>query len=116
MPKERMRIGNQTAKSARPLSRPFDFALEHGFDAFEWFSDGGNSGWNEQQLGEAERRRLRQTALDHDLIFSVHAPIAATPFTPDGLAEILRSIDFGGAVGAGVINLHLGTERRAGAC
>ena len=33
-----VRIGNQTAHSA-PLFTPFDFAVQHGFDAFEWFPD-----------------------------------------------------------------------------
>jgi sugar phosphate isomerase/epimerase len=113
MVKARIRIGNQTAKSARPLLLPYEFALANGFDAFEWYSDGGAHGWSEQQFGDAERRRLRQTSLDRDLLFSVHAPIAATPFTPDGQAAILRSMDFGGAVGAKVVNIHLVTERGA---
>ncbi len=108
----RIRIGNQTAQSARPLLRPYEFALEKGFDAFEWFSD-GQTGWNEPQMGDAERRRLRQTSLDRDLAFTVHAPVAATPFTAGGLTDILRSIDFGGAVGARIVNFHLTAERGA---
>ena len=107
------RIGNQTAKTAQPLLRPYEFALEKGFDAFEWVSDGRNHGWHELQMGNADRRRLRQTSLDRNLTFSVHAPYTASPFTADGLAEILESIEFGGAVGATVVNVHLLAERGA---
>ena len=109
----RIRIGNQTAYGAQPLLRPYEYALAHDFDAFEWFSDANRFGWHESQMDDADCRRLRQTSLDRDLLFSVHAPIAATPFTPDGLVELYRSIDFAGAIGARIVNIHLLPERGA---
>ena len=34
-----IRIGNQTAYMARPLTLPFEYAVSKKFDAFEWFPD-----------------------------------------------------------------------------
>jgi sugar phosphate isomerase/epimerase len=107
----RLRIGNQTSKHARPITAPFDFALQAGFDAFEWFSDGGREGWCEELADADERRRLRNLGRDRDLLYSVHAPYAAAPFDAEGAAAIARSIDFAAAVGAGVVNVHLFAER-----
>ena len=39
-------IGNQTNCHV-PARLPYEFALRHGFDAFEWFSDKGRAGWCE---------------------------------------------------------------------
>jgi sugar phosphate isomerase/epimerase len=107
----RIRIGNQTSIHAAAPLAPYEFALRAGFDAFEWFSDKGRQGWSEDDMDAAARRRLREAASTHNLLFSVHAPYAATPFTPDGVAAIWKSLDFAGDVGAGVVNIHLVTER-----
>ena len=105
-----VRIGNQTSIHApRPLL-PYEFALRHGFGAFEWLSDKGRRGWAEDDVDPAARRRLRDEAAGR-VRFSVHAPCAAAPFTPDGAAAIGRSLDFAGDVGAAVVNVHLFTER-----
>jgi sugar phosphate isomerase/epimerase len=100
------RIGNQTSKEV-PSSLPYEFALRHGFDAFEWFSDKGQAGWSEDDMDAAARRRLRQAAEYAGLLFSVHAPYWADPVTPEGASAIRKSVAFGGDVGAGVVNLHL---------
>jgi sugar phosphate isomerase/epimerase len=106
MQRSLIRIGNQTSAHA-PANLPFDFALRHGFTAFEWFSDQGPAGWCEADSSKRTRLRLRQTALDHNIAFSVHAPFLANPVTTAGAAAIRRSIDFAGDVGAGVVNFHL---------
>jgi sugar phosphate isomerase/epimerase len=106
MPQPKIRIGNQTTCHV-PARRTLDFALRHGFDAFEWFSDGGPEGWCEDDVSAAERARLLRTAQTHGLRFSVHAPCAADPTTDAGAEAIHRSIRFGGEVGAAVVNLHL---------
>jgi sugar phosphate isomerase/epimerase len=112
MDQTRIRIGNQTSCNA-PFRLPYDFAVRHRFDAFEWFSDKGRFGWCEQDADTAARRQLRQAALDHDLLFSVHAPVAADPVLGEGAAAIRRSIDFGGEVGARIVNIHLFPEHGA---
>jgi sugar phosphate isomerase/epimerase len=104
-----IRIGNQTSCHAR-AELPFEFALRHGFDAFEWFSDKGQGGWGEDDVSAAERERLRRTSQERGILFSVHAPHAADPTTRAGTAAIRRSIRFAGDVGAGVVNLHLFPE------
>src|SRR5437764_1829911 len=101
-----IRIGNQTSKEV-PYREPFEFALRHGFDAFEWFSDRGRGGWSESDMDAAARRHLRRTVEEHGMLCSVHAPYAADPVSQDGERAILRSIAFAGDISAGVVNLHL---------
>jgi sugar phosphate isomerase/epimerase len=105
-----IRIGNQTNKDVS-YREPFGFALNAGFDAFEWFSDRGRNGWSEFDMDAAARRQLRRTIEEHGLVCSVHAPFAADPVTPDGESAILRSIAFAGDVGAGVVNVHFFPEQ-----
>src|SRR5262245_6013416 len=107
-----IRIGNQTNCHVPP-DLTFRFAVEHGFDAFEWFSDPGRHGWAEAAVTPDQRADLRRISQEHGILFSVHAPFAADPASADGRAAILRSIDFGGDVGAGVVNLHLFPEHPA---
>jgi sugar phosphate isomerase/epimerase len=45
--------------------------------------------------------------------FSIHAPHAADPTTPDGADAIRRSIRFGGEIRARVVNLHFFPEHHA---
>ena len=105
-----IRIGNQTNCDV-PASLPYQFALRHGFDAFEWFSDKHKSGWGEDDFTAAQRAELQRTGRASGLLFSVHVPVDADPTTPSGAEAIRRSIQFGGDVGAGVINVHLFPER-----
>ncbi len=107
-----IRIGNQTCGHV-PANLPFEFALEHGFAAFEWFSDRGYAGWCEADSDARTRFRLRQTAIDHDIAFSVHAPFTADPVTATGAVAIRRSIDFAADVGARIVNFHLSCETPA---
>lgn len=107
-----VRIGNQT--SCHVAARvPYEFARRHGFDAFEWFSDRGRAGWCEAETSDAEKDELRGVAEAGAVRFSVHAPFAADPTTPDGSAALRRSIAFGGEIGAKVVNLHFFPEHHA---
>src|SRR5919201_2894362 len=97
--KPRIRIGNQTAISATCLE-PFEFALCHGFDAFEWFvdkkvnPDGTVAGWDESDMDAAMRAWIRDTGKVYDTRFTVHAPWQANPLRPGGVELLLRSVDF----------------------
>jgi sugar phosphate isomerase/epimerase len=110
---ERIRIGNQTAISCADPLEPFQFALRHGFDAFEWFADkkeradGSVSGWDEADMDAATRARLRALGAAHDVYFTVHAPWQANPLHAAGIPLLLRSIDFAQDIGAELVNLHL---------
>jgi sugar phosphate isomerase/epimerase len=108
----RIRIGNQTSCQV-PSRLPYEFALRHGFDAFEWFSDQGRYGWCEADMDAVQRRVLRGEAAGHGMLLSVHAPFAANPMGREGAAAIRRSIDFAGDVAAGVVNVHLFADRGA---
>ena len=112
MPPTSIRIGSQTSCHA-PARLPYEFAVARGFDAFEWLSDKGLSGWCEDDMPQAERAELRRAAQQRGILFSVHAPVAADPTIPSGAEAIRQSIRFGGDVGAGVVNVHLFPEHDA---
>jgi len=107
-----IRIGNQTNCHV-PARLPYDFAVGHGFDAFEWFSDKGRAGWCEDDTPDTERAELLQASKVNGILFSVHAPVAADPTTTSGAEAIRKSIRFGGDVGADVVNIHLFSEHGA---
>ena len=105
----RIRIGNQTAISAGRAERPFAFAVEKGFDAFEWFPDRNEmgAGWTEDDLDREQRVSIRKTARDRDIRLSVHAPWWANPLNPEAMCVLDKSIDFAQDLGASLFNLHL---------
>src|SRR5262245_50185929 len=108
-----IRIGNQTAKHTAARV-PYEFARRHNFDAFEWFSDrGASGGWCEADTSESEKAELRRVAERGEVWFSIHAPHMADPTTRVGAEAILRSIRFGGEIGARVVNLHFFPEHHA---
>ncbi|MBU1108756.1 MAG: sugar phosphate isomerase/epimerase [Candidatus Riflebacteria bacterium] len=107
-----IRVGNQT--SCNVAARlPFEFAINNAFDAFEWFSDPGSSGWDEDSFSAFERAELRCKGQEHGILFSVHAPWVADPTTHAGIEAIMRSIHFAEDVGAGLVNFHLFPEHEA---
>jgi sugar phosphate isomerase/epimerase len=109
----RIRIGNQTAISCADPLEPFLFAVENGFDAFEWFADkkehadGTIAGWDESDMAADTRLWIRDTGAAHDVLFTVHAPWQANPLDTDGIPLLIRSIDFARDIGAELVNLHL---------
>lgn len=109
----RIRIGNQTAFSATTPLEPFEFALAHGFDAFEWFvdkkvyEDGSVSGWDSGDMDDPMRDEIRQLGEARDIRYSVHAPWQANPLWPDGNNLLLESLEFARSIGADIVNLHL---------
>jgi sugar phosphate isomerase/epimerase len=111
MTSPRVHIGNQTSIHASHPLLPYQFAVQHGLDAFEWFSDKGRQGWCEDDMTAEARALLRQAAAEKGLRFSVHAPYKDAPWTADGMAALRRSLAFAADIGAAVVNLHLFTER-----
>lgn len=113
----RIRIGNQTAFSAAEPMAPFEFALDQGFDAFEWFSDkkkyddGTWSGWGFDDMGQPERACIARTGEEQDVLYTVHAPWQANPLQAQGPELLLESVDFAQDIGADLVNLHLYTEQ-----
>ncbi|WP_420266368.1 sugar phosphate isomerase/epimerase family protein [Candidatus Magnetominusculus dajiuhuensis] len=110
--KRNVRIGNQTAFTAQPYELPFDFALNNGFDAFEWFSDkkSWGQGWDIGDATTQDRRRIREESLKRGLALSVHCPAHADPLS-DGFSDVFfKHVEFACDVGASNINIHLFTE------
>jgi sugar phosphate isomerase/epimerase len=105
----RVRIGNQTAFSALSVGLPFEFAVEHGFDAFEWFPGHNESGvgWVEADLSREQWTIIRDTALAHDISLSVHAPWWANPLNPQALEVLFESVELAQDLGASLFNIHL---------
>ncbi len=108
-----VRIGNQTARSA-PLFAPFDFAIQHGFDAFEWFPDHPPDGPERvaSYLSAAQRQEVRSRARDAGIRLSVQAPIPADPMRPGGDHELEDSLRLAVDLGAAVLNIHFTEPRR----
>ncbi|MCG6553722.1 MAG: sugar phosphate isomerase/epimerase [Candidatus Magnetominusculus sp. LBB02] len=109
---ENVKIGNQTAFPAEPSELPFQFAIDNGFDAFEWFSDRKpwGQGWHIDDAGKEDRLRIRQQAHRHGIALSVHCPAEANPLS-DGFQDLFnRHVEFACDVGASNINTHLFTE------
>ncbi|MGB8294642.1 MAG: sugar phosphate isomerase/epimerase family protein [Polyangia bacterium] len=104
----RIHIGNQTAFFAAPL-QPFAFAVEQGFDAFEFFPEGSTDGpsWSTADVRPEMRDFIREQAKRFDIRLSVHASLTADPRTPAGLRVLARDVAFAREIGAHVINLHL---------
>ena len=107
-----LRIGNQSALSAPTLLRPFEYAVENGFDAFEWFPDRNSfgAGWDESSLDRDAREYIKRTARAHEIRLSVHAPWTANPLDPQAQPILLRQIDLAADIGAAILNIHLYTE------
>jgi len=106
-----IRIGNQTSFAAAPLE-PFDYAVANGFDAFEWFPDKKpGAGWDETDLGEAQRRQIRERARERQMRLSVHARWQAEPFQPETFELFWRDLALAQDVAAVSLNIHLAHER-----
>jgi sugar phosphate isomerase/epimerase len=111
-PRLSLRVGNQSAFSASPWTLPFDFAVQHGFDAFEWFPDKkpDGAGFAVADVSAAQRQELRARARDAGISLSVHAAVHADPLKcPKDLDDSLRlAVD----LGAGLLNTHLSEAHR----
>lgn len=104
----RIRIGNQTAASASYPAEPFEYAVAHGFDAFEWFPDkkADGSGWDESEITPAMRASVRRVAREHDISLSVHGSWHATPLTAAGRRQLTLQAEFAAEIGAAMFVLH----------
>lgn len=105
----RIRVGNQTAASARRLMDPFELALSAGFDAFEWFPDKkqDGAGWLEEDLDQKTRRWVRKVAAERDIRLSVHARWQADPLDPAGRPVLSEAGRLARDLGASLLNVHL---------
>ncbi|MBF0517823.1 MAG: sugar phosphate isomerase/epimerase [Nitrospirae bacterium] len=110
--KRYVRIGNQTAFSAHPPWLPFEFAINNGFDAFEWFSDkkSWGQGWAVEDTGKEDRRRIKEESRRCNIALSVHIPAEANPLIDNFLDMFKRHVEFAIDIGASNINIHLFTE------
>jgi sugar phosphate isomerase/epimerase len=113
---KKIRIGNQTAFSASDVMDPFEYAVDNGFDAFEWFPDKHNvhEGWDVNDIDIKTRSHIRTIADKHDITLSVHASLQAEMCGSDKLDVILNDIDFAKEIGATLINTHLCIEHGIG--
>lgn len=101
----KIRIGNKTNCHTAAMV-PFLFAIENGFDAFEWFSDTGKAGWNEKLFDKEQLLQIKAKGSEHDISFSVHAPCRSDPTTESGLAEIENSMRFAEKIAARLVNFY----------
>jgi phosphoglucan,water dikinase len=104
-----IRIGNQTAYIAATPIEPFTYAVENGFDAFEWFPDKKETGagWEVSDLDDTLRRDIRETARAHDIALTVHVPWWAHPMMQGAATLFAEQVDFAVSIGAILLNVHL---------
>ena len=107
-----IRIGTQTSFSALNPVEPFEYAVENGFDAFEWFPDKKESGegWEESDLDTETRRHIKNTAIRHDMTLSVHVPWMVNPLESKASERLLEDLEFAQDIGAVLLNIHLYTD------
>ena len=105
---KRIRIGNQTSFSAVPILLPFEYAVAHGFDAFEWLPDKNESGegWTEEDISKETRAIVRETAREKGIILSVHASLRSNPLKQKGDELFTKGIEFARDIGAALFNIH----------
>lgn len=111
-----IRIGNQTSFAATVME-PFEFAAANGFTAFEFFPDRGFSGvggWHENDLDDATRRAIRQTAVEKGIKLTVHAPLEFNPLHTHEDGRLSSTVEFAHAIGATLVNLHLEISQGVG--
>src|SRR5204863_213664 len=96
------------AFSPAPFTLPFDFALAHGFDAFEWFPDRRHpgQGWRAQDLDAAARRSFRDRARDGGVSLSVHAAVHVDHLVPETARDFEEALRLAVDLGAGLLNIH----------
>ena len=113
MREKRVRIGNQSALSSKRAVEPFQYAVENGFDAFEWFLIPRllGDGRQEAVLTPEKCREIGQTAAGKDIELSIHAPWSLDPFEPEGCELLERSLEIAMDMGAANLNIHLSSER-----
>jgi sugar phosphate isomerase/epimerase len=111
-----LRIGNQTSFAAALYLEPFEFAVKHGFNAFEFFPDRGFTGaggWDEREVDASTRRLIRQTAAGHDVTLTVHAPLEFDPLRDGDTNRLYSTVEFAADIGAALVNLHLDARQGA---
>jgi hypothetical protein len=109
-----IRIGNQTAYMAATPMEPFVYAVENGFDAFEWFPDKKETGagWDViSDIDDAMRRYIRETARAHDIVLTVHVPWWVNPMMEGAETIFSEQINFAESIGAILLNVHLDTSK-----
>jgi starch synthase (maltosyl-transferring) len=108
--KGRIRIGNQTSFLVPPML-PFEYAVAHGFDAFEWLPDKKESGegWAPDDIPPETRTFVRRTAAEKGISLSVHAPIESGPSRIKGMAVFQKDVEFARELGAVLFNIHFNT-------
>ena len=104
-----IRIGNQTAFAAANFLDPFLYAVGNRFEAFEWFPDKRSSGagWDETDISDGLRAKLKQSGQSAGMRFSVHARWTANPLQPGSLPVLLQDLELAQSLGAALLNLHL---------
>ncbi len=105
---KQVRIGSQSSFSAHPLLQPFEYAVAHGFDAFEWLPDKKESGegWTEEDMSKETRVVVRETARARDIDLSVHASLQTNAGKQGAGGLFEKSVEFALDIGAKLFNIH----------
>jgi len=88
--------------------QPFEYAVAHGFDAFEWFPDKKESGqgWTEDDLSTKTRAAIKGTAREKNIALSVHSPLPSNPLDHLATRVFTKSLKLARDIGATLFNVH----------
>ncbi|MBF0197474.1 MAG: TIM barrel protein [Planctomycetes bacterium] len=105
-------IGNQTAWSASSMMEPFEYAIDHQFQSFEWFPDKKDEGgWQAADLPIEAREEIKTKAQDADLRLTVHGSYGASVYEESGIKSICDDYSFAKDINADLLNIHIETEK-----
>ncbi|MGA1823046.1 MAG: hypothetical protein ACMUIP_00190 [bacterium] len=102
------RIGNQTSCHSQHILDPFEFAITHRFESFEWFFDKNmdGSGLDISRVDASFKKYIKQTADNADLSLSVHAPCNISLYSEKDIRVLHEIINFTIDIKARVLVLH----------
>jgi sugar phosphate isomerase/epimerase len=108
----KVKIGNQSAFSAKTPLQPFEYSVANGFNAFEWFPDkkDSGSGWDVNDLDQKTRSYIKDTAKEHNITLSVHASLRGNPPGEESSEILFENVEFAQHIGATLLNIHLVNE------
>lgn len=105
-------IGNQSAFSSPSIMAPFEYAIENGFKAFEWFPDKKDwgAGFNALDIDKDLRKIIKDKSLANTIHLSVHADCLCNPLLEHTHNQFFNCIELAKDIGALLINIHLFIE------
>jgi starch synthase (maltosyl-transferring) len=92
---------------------PFEYAVAHGFNAFEWLPDKKESGegWAVDDIPQETRAIIRRIAAEKGMSLSVHASIQSGSLKMQDRPVFQKDVEFAREIGAALFNIHFDPDQ-----